>query len=465
MLDKLSSNKTTDFDDGLAVGFILGRQKGKSYSSSGGDDSGTRYYYKDDPDWQWFKESPNPAPNQQIYGVRVFDPLVRNLNVTSYGVNIICAFDFNVDVGSKWSENDGFGDIDYFYGYVIEWGDGTIASHSGFNCNVVDKDEDLYRSMAQEWKQGQTHSYEMVGDYTVTITINSPIGVWKGNYIKTKPSANLNYVNNEPFVIFAKIGNNFLYNSYNIGSAEYYKYVAPYTFNYVYRQALKFLKLPSLRRFPNLSTSILNYMSGLKYLELTVDKSMYPWSDDEKYNSIFKQQFQSLPSLEKINIDLSNYTGEIPDHTFSDCHSLLVSEDIACSKLGVGAFAYCYRLRHINLLNCLQMDSSAFSSCYNLETINAPKCIEITQNSSGFTNLQGLKKISFPSITTWNCNISNLPNLVEIDLPSCTKFKGTIAYCYSLAKITVAEGCDFSEATITNCRSLGRRPDGLKYSQ
>lgn len=464
MLDKTSSNKTTDFDDGFAVGFMFGRQKGRSYNISGSDDSGTRYYYKDDPDWKWFDETPDPAPNQQIYGVRVFDPKSKNAKFN----NEYCSFYFDLP---SYIEASIGSNIIYYYGYTVDWGDGTITKFPTFSYDKTNTPNTL-TEMVNERDSGRIHSYETVGDYVITITIDFPLQHTNMAFLVSRNTSNTVYQNNEPVVIFSKIGSRFYkYVSYLPYPSEKEKYSAGYFFRQIFVQSIKFLKIPSLLRYAlyynDMGTTMLQYMYSLKYLELTVDNSLYPFPvENSALSKGFVNQFSGLYSLEKTNVNLSDYEDNIPQTTFYQAYSLIFPEVLSCKEIGYMAFRGCYRIKHIKLLNCTVMDCSAFTDCYNLETVDAESCIEISHlyNNMGiFSGCYGLKKISFPKLTVWDSTLEYFPNLVEIDLPSCTIFKGTIQNCYSLSKITVADGCDFSKATIQNCHALGQRPDNIEY--
>lgn len=115
MLDKLSSNKTTDFDDGLAVGFMLGVQKCKKNNN-----------------YDWFPPNMPEATEYQIIILYEVTESIINKPVLN-----ICPIPY-VFNGSEY----------------IDWGDGSVTV-------IKPGDTDLARNYS--------HAYAAAGLYVITI--------------------------------------------------------------------------------------------------------------------------------------------------------------------------------------------------------------------------------------------------------------------------------------------------------
>lgn len=172
----------------------------------------------------------------------------------------------------------------------------------------------------------------------------------------------------------------------------------------------------------------------------------------------------------------------IGEDAFSNCDVVKVELPPIVDTISKNAFAWCSKLKEINLPEGLQMiDDGAFASCQSLEHIALPEGLKFI-GADAFRACSGLKELVLPqSLVTINrrafdfCvsveevtvpeNIaalaegvfSHCEGLNKVVLPSGLKSVGAWAFadCYGLREINFPDGLEeIGEVAFLNCRSL-----------
>lgn len=253
----------------------------KKLSEQGGGEDDFEPNYINDPDWEIFKNLPEPASNQVIWGVRILDTSYRQAgsyynyipqeNSGGYQVDFDSQVRCHISITHSriYRLLDPDGDSSdsnnrYLCSYHIDWGDGTSSDHAGGISSEV-RPEFVGNG---GWDGGAntslSHSYAGVGLYIVTFTVEEPD--WKWNLDNNIISDNDNgskYYAKAPQCVFAKIGGGFK----NVGED---KDNFPLSANAGMIATRKFIQTPTIRfRYENFSLSTGAYT--LKYIKSTME--------------------------------------------------------------------------------------------------------------------------------------------------------------------------------------------------
>lgn len=359
-----------DFAHGYAVGYNDGLGKG-----SGGGDSD----YKSDPDWEIWKQLPEPKPNQVIYGIRIVDLSYAKGSVyyTEYEKNsdgiynpvesskVECHFYFHLG-GYKDDEGELCSSA-----YTIDWGDRTTSSHPGGKAAEVS-----YAVMGVDgWNAGQNslcHRYAETGLYIVTVTIDEKCTQFFGPDTNVSNGGNTSFDDvKAPRTVFAKVGAAVPIEKNTtaqvIGCPRY----------------IKFLQIPCDLFQANSTPTHSDY--ALQFINTITQMSQ-----------IKVNQFPNCYSLTEDGVDCSAVTS-IANYAFYGCYSLRKLVLPNCTSIGANAFYNCYGLKTIEAPNCISIGGNAFYNCYALHTIKvADGC---TFGSNAFYNCYSLYPRPDGSIT------------------------------------------------------------------
>lgn len=172
----------------------------------------------------------------------------------------------------------------------------------------------------------------------------------------------------------------------------------------------------------------------------------------------------------------------IGEDAFSNCDVVKVELPPVVDTISKNAFAWCSKLKEINLPAGLRMiDDGAFASCQSLEHIVLPEGLKFI-GADAFRACSGLKELALPqSLMTINRRafdfcvsveevtvpegisvladgvFSHCEGLNKVVLPSGLKSVGAWAFadCYGLREINFPDGLEeIGEVAFLNCRSL-----------
>lgn len=334
----------------------------------GGDGS-----FKSDPDWETWKQLPEPGQYQAIYGVRIVDLSYTKgyKYYTEYEINpdngdyvpvedsvVPCHIFFN---GLSYTGEDG---ENYCAPYTIDWGDGSISTHPGGTVNEVDE------SILGLYGHGVginslAHRYSETGLYIITATFSEHRwGYGPDVYSDDNSNADFKSIN-QPRTIFAKFGSGISIErgklSYILGCPRF----------------IKFLQLPSNQPYEDGSSVMMTQLDyclqfydakkSLPTLPNSIFNSNYALTEDgidvEAATSVGNNAFRACYSLHKLY--LPNCTS-IGSYAFYNCYSLKSIEAPKCTSIGASAFYNCYALHTLKVADGCTFGSNAFSNCYSL---------------------------------------------------------------------------------------------------
>ncbi|MBP1561882.1 MAG: leucine-rich repeat domain-containing protein [Oscillospiraceae bacterium] len=335
----------------------------------GGGDSD----YKSDPDWEIWKQLPEPKPNQVIYGIRIVDLSYAKGSVyyTEYEKNsdgiynpvesskVECHFYFLLG-GYKDDDGDTCDPA-----YTIDWGDGTTSSHPGGKI----KDAKSEVMGVNGWNAGQNslcHRYTETGLYIVTVTIDEKCGSFYGPDTNVNNNGNTSFDNvRAPRTVFAKVGTAVPTHNYPanvIGCPRY----------------IKFLQIP--RELFHAQEAFYNSPTNSDYALQFINTIT-------QMSQMKANQFANCYSLTENGVDCSAVES-IANYAFYGCYSLRKLVLPNCTSIGANAFYNCYGLKSIEAPNCISIGGNAFYNCYALHTIKvADGC---TFGSNAFYNCYSL---------------------------------------------------------------------------
>lgn len=462
--------------------------------------------YINDPDWEIFKNLPEPAPSQAIWGVRIID--------TSYkkGGRYFSKWIFDetgVDgkggyVADQDSEVpchifihpigtiviDPSGDVNdfnnwYIPSYHIDWGDGTSSSHVG---GIYTEVMPQYVG-ADGWDGGTNtsfcHLYSNAGLYIVTLTVEKVVGLPTLDNNSTDNNRGNKFYSNAPQCVFAKIGSGFE----NTGEYED-KDTIPLLTNSGMTATCKFIQTPVIyMAVMTRDANTLKYIKTANDNPTTIKGNFFlndyslekiEGIDFSKIESIGASGFQACTTLRELRFENCITVGAA---AFSQCSSLKKISLPNCTSIGDNAFYYCSALEEIDLPNCASIGNSAFQYCTSLKKINAPKCQKI--GNYCFSQCNALKEINFPCLTSTgsnpfpngrssqitkivlpviqsiNFNMQSCYCLLEVNCPNAVSIADyAFQNCMALHTVTVAENCTFGSNVFYNCHALRPRPDG-----
>jgi len=110
------------------------------------------------------------------------------------------------------------------------------------------------------------------------------------------------------------------------------------------------------------------------------------------------------------------------------------------------AFCYCHGLRELDLTGVKTLGANALTSCYGLKKVYAPDLTSICQ-----TYRDNAGKLDKAFVCCYNLEEFYAPKLAEI---SGDEF----FQCYSLKKLTLADGCNLNGNTFAYCPLLYPKP-------
>ncbi|MBQ8294894.1 MAG: leucine-rich repeat domain-containing protein [Clostridia bacterium] len=187
--------------------------------------------------------------------------------------------------------------------------------------------------------------------------------------------------------------------------------------------------------------------------------------------------FSSMLSLKCVQ--LGNAVTAIDDYAFQGCSYLEEATVPDCiESIGMEAFAYCYRLKDINLGNVKTVGMAAFFQCKALENLQIPQTMAAV-GYSVFAGCEGLKTVEFPATlqTIGTAAFQGCIHLTEIAIPdSVTEIKdGAFDQCFALTKVTIPDsvtsigGSAFTSCPVLqyaeyeNCLYLGNESNPYLY--
>lgn len=479
----------------------------KKLSAEGGGDSDddSEPNYISDPDWEIFKNLPEPASNQVIWGVRIIDTSYKKggfyyskwiFNKDGFdgkggydadqSSEVPCHIAIVPNRAHRLLDPDGdFSDPNnwYYCSYHIDWGDGTYSSHTG----GIEPEVSPSHIGADGWGGGVNtafcHLYSDTGLYIVTLTVAEPDWKW---YLDNNSTDNTNgqkYYSNAPQCVFAKIGSGFE----NHGDD---KDIFPLMTNAGMAATCKFIKTPIIDR-----AVITRDANTLKYIKtandnLTMIASIFfrndyslekiEGIDFSKIEYIQANAFYFCRTLKELSFENCTFIGA---NAFQQCISLKKIYLPNCTSIDNYAFSYCSALEEIDLPNCTSIGNYAFQNCSSLKKVNAPKCqsignycfsgcnalrkIELSSlisaggNAFPYGQSSRIQQIILPLIQEINWTMQNSYCLLEIICPNAKKIIDyAFQNCMALHTVTVSEGCTFGNNAFYNCYSFRPRPDG-----
>lgn len=417
------------YDDGLITGLLLG-----SGGGSGGSDEPA---YLNDPDWELFKNAPEPASNQLVLGIRVVDPTFRKAGTyykeyelrddfyyPVYETEVKC--NVAIDPGDLFRVDPTDSESSIIYpSYTIDWGDGTVTSFAGgTDVSTADVGADGFCGGENTTN---CHLYTEAGTYIVVCTFSLMQGDYArgsiGIRVHDKNSA-YQYVNGAPITVFAKVGDGF---SCSFVNTAPFSQIMSLGMSY----SIKFLS----GNFAKLSYpgNIFSSLSCLKYLKTDAVRCICETYNGEKYAT--DPALNEANCLEKIEITGKTYSGQckgissngqiIYQMNFYTTNEIASDDEFPIFKCN---FLNCYQLKKIpsQFLQAREYYvynddgyHSVFEGCKSLKSINLPNCESLPRFA--FYNCISLEKVSLPKLKTipYNC-FGICSSLKEISAPECT---------------------------------------------
>lgn len=345
----------------------------KDLDSGGGDDEPS---YLDDPDYALYQSLPEPAENQIISLIRIYED----------GATVYAA------AGTS------FANMNYYTEAYIDWGDGTETERF-----IIPKGTN---------SEKKAHTYAQKGDYIVTVTNNETVVNLSFSDINdnTSPSHFPTGIS-----IAVKVGKNI---KFDIGAGKIYcKFIKFYDGRIFDEDAVfadylrlrhvdfnendvikpKILKKQKFSALPALDfTNIMpmldeveeligNNFSGLYAIrEINLPKLK---KADNSFSQITCKEI-SLPSLEVgSNLFYNDYLEKLSlplcntlENCGIDCRNLKDIYIPKCTSI-INSFISCLKLREIELPSCISVKSYSFRSDYALEMVIVAINCEIDENS------------------------------------------------------------------------------------
>ncbi len=220
---------------------------------------------------------------------------------------------------------------------------------------------------------------------------------------------------------------------------------ADYLFNHEQSSIITNLKQDNILAFKIGSDIILtqsadlNHFKSLIYAEFCGKNALN--IDNDTYGD-YKIKF-NVPSIECIK--LSKLTLLVPQYFCQNTYSL--KKIIGLPEIIPNiAFMNCHGLREMDLTGIKTLGSGAFTTCCGLKKVYAPDLTSI-QNTFG----SDIGKLSNAFTYCYNLEEFYAPKLAEIS--------GDEFYrCYSLKKLTLADGCNLNGNTFNYCPLLYPKP-------
>lgn len=461
---------------------------GKLQDGEGGDIDDENYSFMDDPDWQLFKDTPDPASNQLVFAIRIINPTYRKAGsyyadwyVTQtdeqgnpmYAANQESKVECNVKIDlPRWLNFFDEPDTWEFVSYTIDWGDGSQSSFTGGKGKL----STLYKGAAGYDGGKETtscHVYENVGTYIVTCTfdLSYPSGVTVGNYAVRVHDKNqwTDYVANAPITVFAKVGEGFGSYAANVATLTYEPLAQISAFGM--NRTIKFLK----GNFAKMMYTNLNSMWSLKYLSTDAIRGnrircAIPPNGEPTYYSDSPRDLNlsTFYCLELLEITSNEYTGTcyfknenygLLPINYSTTNEIKLDDEYPTFQ---GTFLNCYALKKLpeQILNVPAFSSNnIFQNCISLKSIDLPNCTSIGTNA--FYNCKSLKKVSLPKI-------ENIPNycfygcsaLTDLNLPECVSVgqnafsECTSLYEFNLKNVETIGGYAFPNGSLSKLKKI-----------
>lgn len=304
MLDKLSSNQSTDFDDGFAVGFMFGKSKNKIINS------------KDD-DWKppdWWIPVPEPSDYDVYFLVQVNNPPKQ----------------IQFELARPDDANTGYGN------HSIDWGDGIVTNYEEVN----------------HWNSYHYHTYNAIGQYLIKISADS------NSCFLQSISTNI--------LLIAKFGAEIVLNNDEISGKDYHTQISFRSTRGLHWVVIKNrYGLPRKQAFENcdqlrrvdiaVPPSVIPYGTFLKCKQLKK-------FDFSTVTTIESMAFYES-GFEKVNVPFCISVG---DNAFNECHGLTSVNMPLCTSAGDSAFSQCYQLRETVFAEDCTFGNYCFEDCYCL---------------------------------------------------------------------------------------------------
>lgn len=291
------------FDEGLAIGLMLGRKMAQQKSN------------EHDADYEKWQNLIEPAENQAVFLVRVPNTAAKSITMTiGYAI-----------------------DMYYEDTWTVDWGDGT--SSTGYS------------------RQGPvSHDYSAIGEYTVIFTshmvsCNNSAAVTSSSTVSNKNNASL---------IMAKYGDLIHAESNLNGIAlscqeclRYVKLCDETVFRDSYFQSCQALRTIFFNG--TIETVDHNMFIGCHSLDFS----------NLKFNllNIGEHAFNACNNLRSIELSECNTIGK---DAFGYCGSLRKAVFPKCYSVGADAFRACYALNQAVFADNCTFGADVFSNCYSL---------------------------------------------------------------------------------------------------
>lgn len=458
-----------------------------SGGGEGGDIDDENYSFMDDPDWQLFKDTPEPASNQLIFAIRVIDPNFRKAGsyctdwyVTGkdengnnlYAANQDTKIECNVKIDMPGWENMSSSNVTEwgFISYTIDWGDGSESKFVG----GVGALSTLYKG-ADGFDGGKSttscHLYEEAGTYIVTCTfdLNFPSGITAGEYaVRThNQSQSTNYVSGAPITVFAKVGKAFGCYAANTGLTAAQRQTLPQISKFGMNRTIKFLS----GNFAKLGYFNWGNMNSLKYLKTDAIRffgETYLGNATTRLEGPNDLSLATSYCLEFIEITGQTFSGTCCFKNLSDEMTYINYSTTNEIKLDDeypafwGIFRNCYALKKLpqQILDIPAfLQDNVFAYCYSLKSINMPNCVSLGKYA--FSYCKSLKKVSLPklqNITDYCFN--ECSQLTDLDISKCVSignnaFIGcTSLYEFNLKNVETIGGYAFPNGSLSKLKKI-----------
>ncbi len=340
---------------------------------------------------------------------------------------------------------------DIAYGYAIGYNDGLGAGSGGGETS-----DDW--TMPAHWLNipdpalGEVILYAEIDEKSINCPISSiqfyrsnlyPGGTidWGDGWVDTIPEGKGYFCSH----VYSKSGQYIIKIAPNDGvTVNMSETSADYLFNHEQSSIITNLKQDNILAFKIGSDIILtqpadlNHFKSLIYAEFCGKNALN--IDNDTYGN-YKIKF-NVPSIKCIK--LAKSTLLVPQYFCQNTYSL--KKIIGLPEIIPDmAFCCCHGLRELDLTGVKILGAKALTSCYGLKKVYAPDLmsIQVTRDNSG--------KLDKAFLQCYNLEEFYAPKLAEI---SADEFY----QCYSLKKLTLADGCNLNGNTFNYCPLLYPKP-------
>ena len=124
------------------------------------------------------------------------------------------------------------------------------------------------------------------------------------------------------------------------------------------------------------------------------------------------------------------------------------------TKIGQGAFAYCFSLQTVSFPACTSIGNSAFYACSNLTAVSFPSCTSI--GTGAFYTCSKLTAVSFPSCPSiGNSAFAFCFSLQTVSFPACTSIgSGAFYACSNLTAVSFPSCTSIRNYAFCRCVKL-----------